>query len=350
MNQLVDKKQVLLSNWFIVVAVGLFLTYIGSSATPAPPAKQPEPGSFVRPQGYLSLAFAPDGKSIATTCNDQLPIEFWEASTGKLVNTIKSPRDTTYHSIEALAFSPNGETLATSGTIDEADGEIVQLWDVKTGKQTMIFKGHPVGVSVTAFSPDGKLLASGAERTRLWDIKTGKSSVTLQGQEKEFGVEWITTLAFTPNGKALASWNSDGTIRVWDVQTGKSTAMLKGRSGRGSSLAFDVGGKTLIAASTDKSVQQWDLATGKVTTTTTLKSEEPLTKMALSPDLKLVVAGDEKGGVYLWHVTSGKQIAVLSKHKTCVSVLAFSPDGKTIVSGGGEPALRFDKVPEQPNN
>lgn len=107
-------------------------------------------------------------------------------------------------------------------------------------------------------------------------------------------------------------------------------------------------GKTLLAASTDKSVQQWDPATGKLIRTTTLESEEPLRKMALSPDRKLVAASDEKGVVHLWHVGSGKQIAVLSKHKTYVGVLAFSPDGKQVVSGGDEPALRFDKVPEQP--
>ena len=145
--------------------------------------------------------------------------------TGKNTATIKGRRAT----LRSLAYSPDGKTLASGGG-DRA----VKLWDVKTGKNTATFRVGPLGPSElrsVVFSPDGKTLASGAgvedewveERfvrvgiVKLWDVKTGKEGATLRGH-----TEPVWSVAFSPDGKILASGGVDGKVKLWDVSTGKN--------------------------------------------------------------------------------------------------------------------------------
>jgi WD40 repeat protein len=115
--------------------------------------------------------------------------------------------------VYSVAFSPDGKVLA-SGSRDKT----IKLWEVATGKELPSFSGHTNSVSSVAFSPDGKVLASGSEdkRIKLWEVATGKELPSFYGEWDDWH-----SVAFSPDGKVLASGGGDKTIKLWDVQPQK---------------------------------------------------------------------------------------------------------------------------------
>jgi WD40 repeat protein len=147
--------------------------------------------------------------------------------------------------------------VLVSGSYDDT----VRLWDTETGATLQTLEGHSAFVSSVAFSPDGKVLASGSDdnTVRLWNIETG---ITLQTLE---GCSW--NVAFSPDGKVLASGSNDNTVRLWDTGTGATLQTLEAHSSFVSSVAFSPDGKVLALASDDidardKTVRLWDTRTG----------------------------------------------------------------------------------------
>jgi Tol biopolymer transport system component len=153
-----------------------------------------------------------------------------------------------------------------------------------------------------------------------------KARATLRGHASD-----IYAVAFSPDGKTLASGSGDGTVKLWEVATGKERATLKGHTNLVWAVAFSPDGKTLASANYDRTVKLWEVATGKERAT--LRGHTSFVwSVAFSPDGKTLASGSSDGSVKLWEVVTARERASLQGRSSVESV-AYSPDGKTLAVG-----------------
>ncbi len=280
-----------------------------------------------------SVAFNPDGKFFASGYSDG-SIRFWDAETGLHLKTFKKG-----YEASGLVFSENGKTLAY------ADGLDIRLQNAGTGEEKMLLTGHTWGMHSMALSPDGNILASGSEdmTIRLWNMHTGEHKRTLNGHQHR-----VYSVAFSPDGKTLASGSDDNTIRLWNVNTGETERILTGHAGEFEgvdnghssvegvkSVAFSPDGKTLASGGGDNVIHLWDIGTGK-RKMTLVGHTHWVFSLAFSPDGKTLASGSVDSDIRLWDPHTGEPKKTLTGHGNWVRSIAFSSDGKTLVSGSDD--------------
>jgi WD40 repeat protein len=251
-----------------------------------------------------SVAVSPDGRVLASGSVDHT-IKLWDTASGRELRSLAGHADPAV----SLAFSPNGRTLASSGN------STIKLWDLASGQELRRLGGNgDETVLSIAFSPDGRKLASGGvDKISLWDVPSGNVLYSQAGQSGP-----VHAVAFSPNGRMLASGGADNTVKLWDVATGRELLSMRGHSFGVFSVAFSPDGRTLASASPDK--------------LTRAVSQE-----MFGPKPELGIASTVK----LWHVTTGREVSDQLRQIDDAFSVAFSPDGKTLASGGWADTVRL---------
>lgn len=201
---------------------------------------------------------------------------------------------------------------------------------------------HGATIAGVAYSPDGKLIASaGWDKTiRLWDIATGKELRACTGHDAE-----IECLAFSPDGKLLASGAWDQTVRLWDVATGKEVRQVGEHPDGVLALAFAPDGKTLATGNQDRMAKQgtlhiWEVETGKHVRTIAGHAL-PVTALAFAADGQKLATGSIDKTVRLFESATGKELARFEGTQGWVQAVAFAPDGQTLASAGADKLVRL---------
>lgn len=325
------------------------------------------------------MVFAPDSQTFTLLPGDGT-IQIRSAAGGSLI------KELTGHTtaFTSAAFSANGSLFAAGAT-----DERVRMWHVQDGSRALDLQTQ---ANQVAFSPDGSLLATGSNYggVILWDLSTGEKQVLSKDLTKQYDIQRINSMQFTPDGHSLIAGTQSCLVKVYDIASGRtienivnglhpedqyernnpvisfaisSDSRILATNYDASVLALDLDGeKTLsplldevswpfrldffpegnqIAIGSQSSFQVWDLNSSKQVYTT----KGPASNLVVSPDGQLIATSDWQGSVYLWQAVDGEQLVKLEGHRQEITQLAFSPDGKYLASTSKDGTLRLWGVP-----
>ena len=283
-------------------------------------------------KGYINdIAYAPDGTQLAVATS--IGIWLYDTSTDTELNLLSEVPDY----VQAIAFSPDGRTLASSGY---SANYVIRLWDTDTGKLRNTIDGYEEILDLT-FSPDGTMLAGNGGwpdfPIRLWSVATRQLHRTLLGFTRS-----TSALLFSEDGKTLISGSIDNSIRLWDVHTGELERLLDGHRDDVNSVVLSPDGKMLASGGDDGTVRFWNVRTGAMLAVFEEDSKFPegINAVAFSPD-GTTLASTTADQIWLWDISMRQVIRILEGHTTDITTIAFSPDGRTIASAGWDWTLRL---------
>lgn len=288
--------------------------------------------------GVSSVAFSPDGKTVVTGSADATA-KLWDISQ-KSQTIWPNKQDP---EVFPIAFFPKAEDKRLVGR--RADGSIV-LWDTDSRRELQLLTGSAANIRSVTVATD-RTIASWSEDNEnkivtLWRPTTDGTyesalkkitPIPIQGE--------VTSVAFSPDGKMLATGSADGTVKLWDTSTGAgSTPLSPSHKGKVWAVAFSSDGKMLATGGADHNINLWNTSTGK--------NLKPLhghlnevVSVAFSPDNKLLASGSSDNTAILWDVDAGKELTTITGHNSAVTFVAFFPDGTRLATGSNDTSVKL---------
>lgn len=287
-----------------------------------------------------TVAFSPDGETLASAGRDKT-IRFWNSRTGKAIKyeTLHCESE-----VNSIAFSPSGELLVSG----HENGD-VGVWAMASLSPLVKFSLHTAAVQSVAFSPTGGTFASAAEdgTIRIWSSDLLREVKTLSDHSDE-----VCAVAFSPDGKLLASANRDHSICTWYTKVlpgwekSQINQKLEGHLGDVSALTFSPNSRILASASWDRTIRLWEKAEdGSLISKPPLLEEhsESISSVAFSPDGLVLASGGWDRKVILWDAADPtlcwRVLATLARHTGVVTSVAFSKDNKHLASASDDKSV-----------
>ncbi len=326
----------------------------------------------------LGVDFSPNGAQLASV-SQKGTIYIWDIETGHVILTLPSqPAQTTQ-----VVFDPSGSRLASGGaptrvwdispagsrellTIAAHEGLVsgvaydagggrlasagwdgaVKVWDASTGALIQQFDGQDERAAFIAFSAvNEQLAAAGYDgMVRIWDLETASeqarlSPSSLPASQVRSGSPWILGVAFSPDGRYMATTSQDGTVTMWDAASMQALRTLSGHKGIVFRASFSPDSRLIVTAGDDKIARIWESGSG-AELLRLAEHEDSVTAAVFSPDGRQLATSSFDKTVRLWDLSSGAELKRLQGHSAAVWDVDFSPDGRYLYSIGFDGTVR----------
>ncbi len=280
----------------------------------------------------LAIAYSPDGKTLAAS-DSSGEIRVWCVRDRQCLLTCSGHTNW----VRAIKFSPDGRYLASS-----SDDRTLKIWDLQDGicLQTIGDGIHSLGFS---FSPDGRYIASGSVNHTIyyWEVQTGICLREFNGHQ-----DWSIDVKFHPEGHQIISGSADHTIRVWDVATGNCDRILLGHENWVTAVDYAPDGNEILSGSLDGTLRLWALGVGSEESCRLVVRGhgDEIWSAVFSPDGTHFASAGVGGLLKIWRTSDGYCLHCLEGHSKRLWSVAFHPDGRCLASGGEDQMIRFWQI------
>ncbi|GIG68579.1 WD40 repeat domain-containing serine/threonine protein kinase [Phytomonospora endophytica] len=278
----------------------------------------------------FSVAVSADGRTAVSGGIDR-EVRIWDLDTGACRH-VTPPQPSP---VDNVAVSADGG-LALSASRDG----VIAVWSTTTGERLReVDGGRTLGASPAAFSADGRLvlIATATASVQLWDLSAGPAGECVRMVETGIPGRGATAVRMDASGSLGAVAGGDDTVRLWNLGDGSPRTVLKGHSGPVRPLCLSAGGERVLTVA-GGTMRLWDGLTGECLR---IFEETSADAVCFSPDGRFVLSGGRDRAIRVWSVDNGRCVGVMEGHQAAVSALAMTRDGRFVLSGGDDKTVRI---------